>query len=145
MSNRGSPCRRYCYPYLQHDGTLGHGDHSTHTSRTAKSACTPAASFYSYRCAFWRQPKSSMTFIRILNIRHLLGFVIGREYPPTLIYDVAYGTLRLIRRSLSYPLNQGADLNLTVGCPKPEASVFYTKACTMLGPLISDPLVCASS
>jgi len=52
-----------------------------------------------------------------------------------LIYDVAYGTLRLIRRSLSYPVGLGADLNLAVGCPKPEASVFYTKACTMLGPL----------
>lgn len=28
----------------------------------------------------------------------------GREYPPTIIYDVAYGTLRLIQRSLLYPL-----------------------------------------
>ena len=28
----------------------------------------------------------------------------------------------------------GADLNPKVGFPKPEASVFYTEACTMLGP-----------
>ena len=69
---------RYCYPCHRRGGTQGLDDHPTHTSRTAESACTPAASFYSYRCASWRQPKPFITFIRLINIRHLLELFINR-------------------------------------------------------------------
>jgi len=55
---------RCCYPYHLHGGTQGHGDHPTHTSRTAKSSYTPEAFVDSYRYVFWRQPKPRIVFIK---------------------------------------------------------------------------------
>jgi len=41
-----------CYPCHLCGETQGHGDHPAHTSRIAKSSCTPEASVDSYRYVF---------------------------------------------------------------------------------------------
>ena len=53
------------YPCHLRGGTQGHGDHPTHTFRTAKSSYIPEAFVDSYRYVFWHQPRPRIVFAHV--------------------------------------------------------------------------------